>query len=440
MALRGQRLTEAQFASGLPLDQIKFDAQSNIRAAASWFSQRADALEIDRLAGPGSWSPVVADYAGLRGVEDRWTYVNNEVFANLRKGIEFQDPLKARVQVEIPALPELETHLPIYTPLYSAGPDYSGSVWKASPNHSKRPSGKKGKVQMIIIHSCEGNYAGCVGWLSKKKSKVSAHYVVNSNGSEISQMVRHHRKAWHIGAKYNCNLNGRTLCGLDNAPSNGFTIGIEHAGFASQKSWDSGLLEASAKLTCAISKKHGIPRDDQHIVAHGQLRSNRTDPGENWPWGDYLRRVRRHCGEGSSNEIVVDNNNNQNDARVAKAKASGNWKRSSSTKGHWGPDYQFAEKANKSDGFEFRFYLAKDEARTIDAWWTSGSNRSAKAPFVVFDAKGKKLGTVNKNQRRSGSQWNRLGRYNFKRGWNRVVLSRWTNSGKVVMADAIRVR
>ena len=35
-------------------------------------------------------------------------------------------------------------------------------------------------------------------------------------------------------------------------------IGIEHAGFASQSSFPNGQIEASAKLTCDITRDHGV--------------------------------------------------------------------------------------------------------------------------------------------------------------------------------------
>lgn len=439
MALRGTNLSRAIALSGLSAKKVKFDPPSNILAAAAWFSDRADELGIDRDGTLEDWSPVLADFAQLKDAQERWSYVEQEVFAVLRVGLKLQD---ATQEVRIAAIPELHTSLPNPRAALEAGPDYGESIWKPSGNHSNRPSGAKGKPQMIIIHSCEGVYGGCTSWLRNKKSKVSAHYVVNSNGSEISQLVRHSKKAWHIGAKYKCRLNKNTLCNLDNAQSNGFTIGIEHAGFASQKTWDSGLIEASAKLACAIAKKHNIPRDAQHIVAHGQLQSNRSDPGANWPWGRYIERIRHHCGDNgpSSGEIVIDNNNDSNDTTRAKVSASGNWKRSSATSGHWARDYHFTETLDKNDGFEFSFYLDKDEAKTVEAWWTAGSNRSERAPFVVFDAKGARLETVHLDQRKNSSRWNRVGRFDFTRGWNRVVLSRWTNSPEVVIADAIRVR
>lgn len=444
MALGGERLDQAVEFSGSSPQAVKFDARSNILAAAAWFSHRADALAIDRNASLGAWAPVVADFAGLKDDQERWSYVDKEVFSALRRGIpgqRFSSHEEKDPQPLIRAIPGLKAQLPRPQFACAFGPDYSDAIWKPSGNHSARPAGKKGRPQMIIIHSCEGTYGGCTSWLRNKKSKVSAHYVVNSNGSEISQLVDHKRKAWHIGATYQCSLNAKALCELDGVQSNGFTVGIEHAGYASQKHWDPGLIDASAKLTCAIAKKHKIPRDAQHIVGHGQLQRNRSDPGKHWPWTRYLEKVRQYCDDEVSNAtIVVDNNNANNDTKRAKASASRNWQGSSATSGHWATDYHFANTLDKSDGFEFAFYLDQDETRSLEAWWTAGSNRSKRAPFVVFNAQGERLDTVHVDQSTKGRRWNHLGRFHFTRGWNRVLLSRWTNSPKVVIADAIRLR
>ena len=44
------------------------------------------------------------------------------------------------------------------------------------------------------------------------------------------------------------------------------------------------------------------------------------------------------------------------------------------------------------------------------------------------------------NQTANGGKWNQVGRFNFTAGWNKIVVSRWQNPGKVVIADAVRIR
>jgi N-acetyl-anhydromuramyl-L-alanine amidase AmpD len=455
MALRGDRLDRAAELAGVSVDDAKTQRRANIRAGAALLSAEADALGLDRSK-LGAWAPAVANFSGIPTdmIDVQANYVHNDVYARMRDGMTVTDSAGHPVASMLPAdaIPEFVNPV---NPSAAPGPDYGGSVWRASPNYSSRSGGLAGTVKMVIIHSCEGAYSGCWGWLVNKASGVSAHYVVKEDGSEISQLVKEANKAWHIGASYDCKLNSSKECSLNGYNANGFTVGIEHAGFAKQGSWNAKLIDNSAKLVCDISKAHGVPRDKYHIVAHGQLQPyNRIDPGPNWPWATFLNKVNSHCGvqpqpdpqpqpqpdpqPGSS--IVVDSNNAKNDPSKAKIAVSGNWTSTAATAGYYGTGYFYATTSPVSDAAEFSFYMSAAGTRTIDAWWTAGTNRSTKAPFVAFDAAGNKLATFNADQSKSGGKWVELGSAKFTKGWNKVVLSRWTGEGKVVIADAVRLR
>ncbi|MBA3463350.1 MAG: N-acetylmuramoyl-L-alanine amidase, partial [Deltaproteobacteria bacterium] len=300
-----------------------------------------------------------------------------------------------------------------------------------------------------VIHSCEGNYAGCWGWLKNPAAGASAHYVVNESGSEVTQLVRESNRAWHVSAAYNCNYAGGSQCNKQGVSTNNFSVGIEHAGFASQTSWSNGIIEKSAKLTCNITQRQGVVRDRNHIVSHGQLQPyNRTDPGKNWPWSHYIDRVRAHCGAGGggggggtpTSAIIIDSNNANNNQSVARLELAGAWQATTGTPGYYGSGYYFANTAGTSAPATFWFHLPAAGSKTIEAWWTAGANRASAAPFIAFNAAGNEVGRRSVNQRGSGSQWVTLGTYNFSAGWNKVQLSRWTTSGDVVVADAVRVR
>jgi hypothetical protein len=308
---------------------------------------------------------------------------------------------------------------------------------------------------MVIIHTCEGGYSGCWGWLANSKAPASAHYVVKEDGKEITQLVTEANRAWHVSASYDCKLNGSTDCGRQGQSVNNFSIGVEHAGYGSQSSWPAGQIEASAALVCDMTKAHAIARDRFHIVGHGQLQPyNRTDPGPNWPWASYIARINTLCGGAAApapaqapapspapaGGLVIDSNNANNDSTLASIEVSGNWKASSSIGGFHGSGYWWANAAQVADGATFSFYLSAAATKTIDAHWTSASDRAPSAPFVMFDAQGKRLGAVTVDQRTNGGKWNTLGSYAFTAGWNKIVLSRWTGGSSVVVADAVRVR
>ena len=172
--------------------------------------------------------------------------------------------------------------------------DFAGSIWRPSPNYNARTTG----ISMVIIHTCEGGYTGCWSWLVNTASQVSAHYVVNESGSEVSELVREKDRAWQIAAYHDCKLNQNFNCGMNGIQMNHMTIGIEHAGYASQDSFPTSQLQKSAQLVCDISKRQGIPLDSLHIVGHGQMQpANRTDPGPRWPWQRYIGMIRSYCGE-----------------------------------------------------------------------------------------------------------------------------------------------
>jgi len=145
-------------------------------------------------------------------------------------------------------------------------------------------------------------------------------------------------------------------------------------------------------------------------------------------------------GATPGSEVVIDNDNARNDTSKFYFQSSTNWLTSASNAGFYGTHYHYASTQAVSDGASFYFYLPAAATRTVEAWWTTSSNRSTTAPFVVYNAAGTELGRTSVNQQLNGARWNVLGTYNFTAGWNRVVLSRWTTSGYVVVADAVRIR
>ena len=433
MGLRGERLERGAALAGVSFEMAQTDPRANIRAGAALLRTYAEELGVDRSR-IGDWATAVARYSGISHPQAVASYVHGAVYDVLRRGTD----VTARGQL-LSRIPRVDAVVSFPRPsiITTASIDFASAVWRASPNFDDRASGDAGRPHMIIIHTCEGNYAGCWSWLVNPASHVSAHYVVNEDGSEISQLVEEPKRAWHIAATYDCTLNANHDCGRNGQQSNHFTIGIEHAGFASQTSWSTSQIDASARLVCDITRDRGIPRDQLHIVAHGQLQPyNRTDPGAGWPWADYLRRIEQHCGS----IIIIDSNNGANDATTGRAEIPPSWTESAATAGHFGTGYAFAATQAVSDPATFWFYLDAPATRTIDAWWTAGTNRAPSAPYLVWTATGERLATVYVNQQGNGGGWSSLGTWRFPAGWNRVQLSRWTTPGYVVIADAIRVR
>jgi N-acetyl-anhydromuramyl-L-alanine amidase AmpD len=443
-------IADAALLTGLDAAAIRTELDANVQGAAALLADHAG--DIDR-ADVGAWAPAVAWWSDSTDEAVRAAYVHDEVFARIRAGVVAEgvsvDPWSGD---------------PDYEPSYrdgSGNAQRSYAIWRPSPNHSARPAGVSPTT--VIIHTCEGAYNGCWSWLANSASGVSAHYVVNESGSEITQLVNESRKAWHIAASYDCSLNGNTDCSRNGQPSNNFTIGVEHAGFANQSSFQGGQLAASARLVCDIARSNGIPRDAYHIVGHGKLQPyNRIDPGPNWPWTQYLTDVRAACGDAASSgtgssggtstppsaappagapgEIVIDSNNAANLPGRAMVEVSTAWTSSQSVQGYYNTGYFWRRTGSSADAAWFRFLLDSPGCYAVDAWWPSATDRAAGAPFVVFDADGAELGRRAVDQRRDGGQWNPIGTFTFQAGWGAVALSRWIDESAVVVADAVRVR
>ncbi|HEX2094791.1 MAG TPA: N-acetylmuramoyl-L-alanine amidase [Longimicrobiaceae bacterium] len=436
MALKGDQLDRGATLAGVSVEAARTQPEANIRAAAALLGAYAEELKLNR-ADLGAWAPAVARYSRIQSPEGQASYVHQDVYAALREGVVGRSAGGGVLASLMPTRVTADFPQPSAS-LTTMSTDYAPAIWRPSPNYNARPTGDIGKVAMVIIHTCEGSYTSCWSWLTNSSAQASAHYVVNESGSEISQLVREADRAWHIAATYDCSLNSSVDCWRNGYSSNHFTVGIEHGGYASQTSFPTGQIDASAKLSCHLSQRYGIPRDKYHYVAHGQLQPyNRTDPGPNWPWTDYLNRINSHCG---STSIIVDSNNANNNSATGRFESSANWISTASSPGYYGSGYYYASTQAVSDPATFWFYLPAAATKTIDAWWTAGTNRSTTAPFVAYNASGSEVGRVSVNQQVNGGKWNALGTWSFSAGWNKVVLSRWTTSGYVVIADAIRVR
>ncbi|QRK11799.1 N-acetylmuramoyl-L-alanine amidase [Archangium violaceum] len=433
MALRGDNVTLAARLAGVSEEAVRTEPLHNIRGAAALLSAYADELKVERE-DLGAWAPAAAKLSGITHGGAQAQYIHNQVYDVMRKGAVASTPGGAVAVSLRPTQVRAQFASPGVNAM-AAGPDYAAAIWRPSPNYNSRPTDGSGDVQLIVIHTCESGYSSCWSWLTNSTSGVSAHYVVNESGSEISQLVLEANRGWHVGATYDCGLNGSVMCDLQGKSVNHFSVGIEHGGYASQASFPDGQIDASAKLSCDISRDQAIVRDSYHIVAHGRLQPyNRTDPGPNWPWSSYIGKVQDYCNP----SLIIDSNNANNDTSKGYIEVSANWTSSTLASDYYGSGYYAAPTAAVSDPATFYFYLPVAATKTIDAWWSAGTNRSTTAPFLITHASG--TATVKVNQQTGGGAWNTLGTWSFPAGWNKVQLSRWTTSGYYVIADALRVR
>ena len=189
--------------------------------------------------------------------------------------------------------------------------------WAPSPNQSERPSKYKTKknpngVHGIVIHTTEG-WGSPAKSFSKRSRGASSHYGVERDGS-ISYIVDESKKAWHAGTSVN-----------------DWSVGIEVVGFSVEDGISKGLkggkykpmgfptwqMEALAKLVAGICHRNKLKPNKNTIFGHrhsggcgsressGRAYAGRPvlqgkgggkgchyDPGNNFPWKRFMKRVR----------------------------------------------------------------------------------------------------------------------------------------------------
>jgi N-acetyl-anhydromuramyl-L-alanine amidase AmpD len=149
--------------------------------------------------------------------------------------------------------------------------DYAPASWRPSPNYWQGRDGQR--LTGIVLHATAGYEPGPVEWFQSAASQVSAHYIVNRDGTVI-QTVREADSAWHAGE---VTSNSRFYRGVN---PNRTTIGIEHERDASNTSpLTPAQLAASLALVRSIVRRHG----PLEIIAHDEIDVGRVCPGPGFP-------------------------------------------------------------------------------------------------------------------------------------------------------------
>lgn len=149
----------------------------------------------------------------------------------------------------------------------------------SSPNFTR---GKDRKITCVIIHAtATSGLASPLEWLTMPKSKVSAHYLIDKDGS-IYCLVAEKDIAWACGESF-----------WNEQPHvNFFSISIElvnpNDGFYE---YPEEQLQSCASLVTSICKEYSIPAKD--VVGHCDIALGRkTDPA-GFPWEDFRERLYR---------------------------------------------------------------------------------------------------------------------------------------------------
>lgn len=147
-------------------------------------------------------------------------------------------------------------------------------IFEPSPNFDAREE----PVSHLVLH-----YTGmptgraAIDLLKAPRAKVSAHYVVEEDGT-IFNLVPEAMRAWHAGIS---SWRGKSAL-------NGASIGIEIVNPGHEwgyRAFPPAQMQAVLALCQGILRRHAIPA--RNVVAHSDIAPNRKqDPGElfDWPW------------------------------------------------------------------------------------------------------------------------------------------------------------
>lgn len=145
---------------------------------------------------------------------------------------------------------------------------------RRSPNHDARPAG--GQIDMLVLHYTGMKTATeAIDRLCDPAAKVSAHYVINEDGT-VWRLVDESRRAWHAGISF--------WQGTENV--NAVSIGIELVNPGHEwgyRGFPDAQMAALEVLGGRLLQRHPIPSD--RVVGHSDVAPLRKqDPGELFDW------------------------------------------------------------------------------------------------------------------------------------------------------------
>lgn len=172
-------------------------------------------------------------------------------------------------------------------------PDYPEARAYPSCNH-----GGENQPRAVVVHATEGELAGALAHLRAPESRVSAHYVIDRDGT-VYQLVPERVVAYHVacGAEGCVTSCPEFLCG-DKKPEER-TVGIELVnrgkvpqGWSGEVYEDYGMAfgwrwwedypqaqrQALKRLVEDIARRWGFPVDEEHVIGHYRVQGKR-DPG-----------------------------------------------------------------------------------------------------------------------------------------------------------------
>jgi N-acetyl-anhydromuramyl-L-alanine amidase AmpD len=135
--------------------------------------------------------------------------------------------------------------------------------------------GRAGRaVEGVVLHVTDGDTAaGALSWFANPDSKVSAHYVVDRDGT-VYRAVREADTAWANGVVRRPNLTNPLIAGWARSGLNPnlVTVSVEAVGRPGAP-WPAAQRAAVAGLIADLCRRHRLPLDRTHVIGHAELDS-----------------------------------------------------------------------------------------------------------------------------------------------------------------------
>jgi N-acetyl-anhydromuramyl-L-alanine amidase AmpD len=253
---------------------------------------------------PGGWYGAVARYADTPSTRAAELFAD-EVYATIasgaarqtdggpvslaaRPGIVPDRPATPRTsatadpRAECPSTVECDFIPAAYAQNDPADPQNYGNYDTAERARTGSP-----RIDRIVLHDTEIDYAGTIAVFTNPRRFASAHYVVRSADGHITQLVATKDVAWHARNWY----------------VNMHSIGIEQEGVAIRGAewFTEQQYQATARLVRHLAAKYRIPLDRQHILGHddvpgtgpAQAGTQHWDPGPFFDWAHFMALLGR---------------------------------------------------------------------------------------------------------------------------------------------------
>lgn len=146
-----------------------------------------------------------------------------------------------------------------------------------SPNHDDR---RGTAIDMLVLHYTDTpDAATALGLLTDPATKVSAHYLIDTDGT-VHGLVAEQRRAWHAGVASWHGVTDINACSIGIELQN---RGHSSSGPGGPEPYPESQIAALVRLVRAIRSRHAIP--DRRILGHSDVAPRRKqDPGAHFPW------------------------------------------------------------------------------------------------------------------------------------------------------------